>query len=106
MTSAGNIGIDLNAVAEHAAEPGRLEEERETGPVSWQVYTDYVRATGSWIWIIVSASFLIMTQIVNVANSLFLGYWSGDDFGLDQGMYMIVYAGESGIWHGDPSTDG
>lgn len=77
-------------------ESAGLDEERETGAVSWQVYAGYVRATGSWAWVVISALLLIMTQVVNVANSLFLGWWSGDEFGLDQEMYMVVYTGEQG----------
>ena len=79
-------------------ESAGLDEERETGAVSWQVYADYVRATGSWAWVVISALLLIMTQIVHIANSLFLGWWSGDEFGLDQELYMVVYAGKQGTF--------
>jgi ATP-binding cassette subfamily C (CFTR/MRP) protein 1 len=81
---------DANAVPDHTDE----EEERELGSVSWKVYTDYIKATGSWFWIIVSGLFLILTQIVQVANSLFLGWWFSDEFGMKQDLYMAVYAGK------------
>lgn len=76
-------------------EDGDLAEERETGAVTWAVYRDYICATGSWFWAIVSGILLCLIQITNVANSLFLGFWSGNELGLGQNIYMAVYAGKS-----------
>jgi len=87
------MGLDID----HASEPLLEEdEEREVGAVSWKVYTEYIRATGSWFWVSASAMFLLLTQLVNLANSLFLGWWSSDEFGMEENLYMAVYAGEGG----------
>lgn len=73
-----------------------LDEEREIGAVSWRVYTKYGQAMGSWAWVALCASLLCFTQGANVANSLFLGFWSGGTIhGFKQGDYMAVYAGEA-----------
>lgn len=69
------------------------EEERITGAVSWKVYLDYIRATGSWFWVAVSMFLLCLVQVTNVAMSLFLGWWSADTFGVGQNLYMAIYAG-------------
>lgn len=71
-------------------------EERETGSVSWQVYKSYARDTGSFLWVGIIAVLLLCGQTANVANVLFLGYWSANSIeGFSQGEYMAVYAGES-----------
>ncbi|RSH93382.1 hypothetical protein EHS25_007738 [Saitozyma podzolica] len=69
-------------------------EERETGSVSWQVYKSYARDTGSYMWVGIIAVLLLCGQAANVANVLFLGYWSANSIeGFSQGEYMAVYAG-------------
>ena len=76
-----------------AVEEDSHEEERETGAISRKVYTEYIRATGSWLWIIIPLLLLCLTQLTNIANSLFLGFWSSDQFNMAQREYMAVYAG-------------
>ncbi len=69
-------------------------EERETGAVSWAAYTGYIRAMGNPLWAIIIFGSLALGQIANVANSLMLGFWSGQTIsGWSQGQYMGVYAG-------------
>ena len=80
------VPMDLNAEIE--------EEERNIGAVSWGVYRDYSKATGSILWLIASSALLIMTQVFSVTSSLLLGWWSGDEFGLDQYLYMVIYGGQ------------
>ncbi|KAK4686687.1 hypothetical protein P7C73_g3435, partial [Tremellales sp. Uapishka_1] len=70
-----------------------LDEERETGAVSWRVYGNYAKAMGSWPAVCLCFTFLILTQAATVGNTLFLGFWSGDEIaGFSQGAYMGVYA--------------
>lgn len=71
-----------------------LEEEREVGLLPWSVYTTYVMAMGSWGWVAVAGVLLCLTQMANVSNSLFLGFWAGNELGLPQTSYMVVYACE------------
>lgn len=71
-----------------------LDEERETGAVSWKVYGQYGKAMGGWIWVAIVAFWLCLTQAATVGNTLFLGFWSGGEInGFRQGDYMGVYAG-------------
>jgi len=71
-----------------------LDEERETGEISWMTYLHYLQAVGAW-WMIV-ASFLILVWMEGsrVATVLVLGFWSRDQFALTQGAYMGIYAGK------------
>ena len=70
-----------------------LDEEREIGAVSLRVYLKYGKAMGGWRWVGLCAVFLCVTQGANVANSLFLGFWSGNSIAsFKQGDYMAVYA--------------
>jgi len=72
-----------------------LEEERETGAVSWHVYYSYAQSMGTLWWAVIFGSFLALTQVAQVFNSLFLGWWTGSQFpGWTNGMYMAVYAGQ------------
>ena len=73
-----------------------LDEERETGAVSLRVYAKYGKAMGGFRWVGLCGRVCVITQGANVANSLFLGYWSGNSIaGFEQGDYMAVYACES-----------
>jgi ATP-binding cassette subfamily C (CFTR/MRP) protein 1 len=73
-----------------------MEEEREIGAVSWGIYGCYLRAMGSWWWVVLIGLSLVAEQGATVGNALFLGFWSqGKIEGFSQGEYMIVYAGES-----------
>ncbi|ORY22828.1 ABC transporter type 1, transmembrane domain-containing protein [Naematelia encephala] len=70
-----------------------LDEERETGAVSWRVYGEYAKATGSLWKLVMCGVLLCLVQVATVGNSLFLGYWSGSEIsGFTQGEYMAVYA--------------
>jgi ATP-binding cassette subfamily C (CFTR/MRP) protein 1 len=72
-----------------------MEEEREVGAVSWGIYGCYLRAMGSWWWVVLIGFSLVAEQGATVGNALFLGFWSqGKIEGFSQGEYMIVYAGE------------
>jgi hypothetical protein len=88
-------GQSTEEQVEKPAEDLMLQEERETGAVSWDVYRTYARDTGSWSLVVFIAVLLVLGQVANVANVLLLGYWSADEIGgFSQGQYMAVYAGE------------
>lgn len=72
-----------------------LDEERETGAVSWHVYHSYAKAMGSMWWAVAFGLFLSLTQAAQIFNSLFLGFWTGSDISsFDNNDYMAVYACE------------
>ena len=67
-------------------------EERLTGSVSWTVYTDYARSAGG-LWIIaVIGGVVMMCNGVNITMSLWLGFWTVDQYHLSTKTYVGVYA--------------
>ncbi|KAI0635122.1 multidrug resistance-associated ABC transporter [Trametes polyzona] len=69
------------------------EEERITGAVSWSVYTKYFRFAGGVTVFPTIMLWLILSQGAQVANNLFLGFWTSQSVrGFSQGDYMGTYA--------------
>lgn len=74
--------------------PGLMQaEERAVKSVSWSVYASYLRATGNIFNIVIVLTFLILSQGANIATSLWLSWWTSDQFGYNRGTYIGVYAG-------------
>ena len=70
-----------------------IDEERNTGSISWAVYSTYLRATAAGGLLIVVALSLIAAEGSQIGNVLFLGFWSSASIaGFDKGHYMGVYA--------------
>lgn len=70
------------------------EEERVTGTVVWQTYIDWFRSMGSWWPPALALICLALSQVCEVGNALFLGFWSGQTIkGFSQGRYMALYGG-------------
>ncbi len=69
------------------------DEERNTGSVSWKVYTEYAKAMGANGWLFLAGALLVLSQCCQVGNTLFLGFWSGNSIkGFQEGDYMAIYA--------------
>ncbi|EJD45474.1 cadmium ion transporter [Auricularia subglabra TFB-10046 SS5] len=71
------------------------DEDRAVGSVQLAAYVKYFDAAGgslTWItWLIVV---LTLTQAAQVANTLFLGFWTSRSVpGLQNGHYMAIYVG-------------
>ncbi|KAK7454037.1 hypothetical protein VKT23_011548 [Stygiomarasmius scandens] len=70
------------------------QEERNTGAVSWTTYRKYLQFAGGITWGPFILLLLILGQVSQVGNTLFLGFWTGETIpGFQQGQYMGVYAG-------------
>jgi len=70
-----------------------MDEERNTGSVTWAIYLAYARVMSREWWMTISIIALILGQASSVLNILFLGYWSGQTIsGFRQGDYMALYA--------------
>lgn len=70
-----------------------MDEERNTGGVSWRIYMAYGRVMSKEWWFSISILALILGQASSVLNTLFLGFWSGQSIsGFQQGQYMGLYA--------------
>jgi len=87
---------ELNRIASKKKGSGyklMMDEERNTGSVSWDVYLAFFRAMGSYGYPAFTLFFLCLAQCANVGNTLFLGFWSGNEIrGFHQGDYMGIYA--------------
>ncbi|KAI0646268.1 multidrug resistance-associated ABC transporter [Trametes meyenii] len=68
-------------------------EERLTGAVSSTVYTRYFKFAGGVAVFPAIMLFLVLSQGAQVANNLFLGFWTSESIrGFNQGDYMGTYA--------------
>ncbi|KAK7542528.1 ABC multidrug transporter-like protein [Phyllosticta citribraziliensis] len=68
-------------------------EERAVKSVSWGVYAAYFKAGGSILMGPLVVFLLILSQGANIATSLWLSWWTSDNFGLSEGVYIGIYAG-------------
>lgn len=70
-----------------------LDEERNTGAITWAVYTAYIKAMSPGGFLAVAAISLLAAECSQVGNVLFLGFWSASTIpGFDKGHYMGIYA--------------
>ena len=72
------------------------QEERAIASVPWSVYTSYIRASGSIFNAPLVLFLLALSQGANIMTSLWLSYWTSDEFGLASGQYIGIYAGLGG----------
>ncbi|KAF8578287.1 multidrug resistance-associated ABC transporter [Ramaria rubella] len=69
------------------------KEERNTGQVELVTYTKYLKAAGGLLWAPFLVGLLTFSQVAEVGNNLFLGFWTAESIpGFRQGDYMAVYA--------------
>lgn len=64
------------------------EEDRQVKGISWSVYMDYFRSTGSLIIPPLVLFTLVVSQGANIATNLWLAWWSSNQFGLENGVYV------------------
>lgn len=68
------------------------EEERAVGAVSWLVYQKYIRYAGGLTWAPLVVMIVVLGQCSQVANTLFLSFWSSTSIpGFSNSDYMLVY---------------
>lgn len=68
------------------------QEERAVKSVGWNVYAAYIKASGSYFSAPLVFFLLIISQGANIVTSLWLSWWTSDKFGLQEGVYIGVYA--------------
>ncbi|CAG8547028.1 11089_t:CDS:10 [Funneliformis mosseae] len=66
-------------------------EERVTGSVDNSVYFAYVRAAGGYSLLPLLLFLLIMTQVTNIGNNLWLSFWTSQKFNMSTEKYMAIY---------------
>ncbi|KAJ3915478.1 multidrug resistance-associated ABC transporter [Lentinula edodes] len=68
-------------------------EERNIGAIGYQTYAKYLKFAGGIWWAPFILLLLTLTQGAQVANNLFLGFWTAESIpGFGQAQYMGVYA--------------
>lgn len=67
------------------------EEERQVRSISWPVYREYGRATGSLLIPPFVLLTLVLAQGTNIITNLWLAWWSEDRFGLNTGEYVSCH---------------
>ncbi|KAJ7100917.1 multidrug resistance-associated ABC transporter [Mycena belliarum] len=90
----GSKAPAADAAAEKKDQAALMQaEERNTGAVTWETYQKYLKFAGGIAWAPILLLLLTLTQAAQVANTLFLGFWTGGSIhGFRQGDYMAVYA--------------
>ncbi|WRT69583.1 uncharacterized protein IL334_006572 [Kwoniella shivajii] len=71
-----------------------MDEEKAEGAVSANVYFDYIKSINSFFVVSACIAMLVSSQAASILNTLFLGFWSENQFtNLSQGAYMGIYGG-------------
>lgn len=68
------------------------QEERAVKSVGWHVYAAYIKASGSYFSAPIVLFLLIVSQGSNIVTSLWLSWWTSSKWGLEEGVYIGVYA--------------
>ncbi|KAF2000827.1 putative ABC transporter [Amniculicola lignicola CBS 123094] len=68
------------------------DEERSLKRISWDVWISYFRASGSLLFIFTILGLIIALQCAMLASSIWLSYWTRDDWEISTSITMGVYA--------------
>lgn len=91
--AAGQVAQPNEQEREGEAVKIHIDEERNTGSITWAVYAAYVKAMSSGGRLAVALISLVAAECSQVGNVLFLGFWSASTIpGFDNGHYMSIYA--------------
>lgn len=66
-------------------------EERQTDAVKLSLYFDYAKAAGGYWVIPFTLILLIMTQASSIVTNLWLSWWTSDNFGYSEGVYVSYW---------------
>ncbi|KAI5292845.1 hypothetical protein KEM55_007466 [Ascosphaera atra] len=102
ITEAENADKSAMDKSTPAAPSGPLmqAEERATSSVGWDVWKAYISSFGTYGFL-VNLPLILVSLIAsnggNVVTSLWLSWWTSENFDLPAGVYMGMYAGLGGI---------
>ncbi|KAF2259014.1 P-loop containing nucleoside triphosphate hydrolase protein [Lojkania enalia] len=68
------------------------DEERSVKRISWDVWISYLRASGSLLFIFTILGLIIALQCAMLASSIWLSYWTRDEWRISTSLTMGVYA--------------
>jgi len=92
-TPEGESGENENAlqrkVTAHETQDTLMQEEdRQVKGISWDIYLDYWRSSGSILVPIFVLLVLVLSQGANIVTSLWLAWWSSNEFSFSTGAYV------------------
>lgn len=67
-------------------------EERAVSSVSWNVYSAYIRASGSILVLPLVLGLLVLGQSGNILTTLWLSWWTSDSYHMSNGDYIGIFA--------------
>lgn len=87
------LAAEEQAKEEKAKEKGKLitKEHRETGSLSWEVYSSYIKAAGGMKFFATLMCCYMLSETARVCSSWWLGIWSADSLDTTVTVYMAVY---------------
>ena len=85
------VKAETHKIAELPQDVLMQEEERQVRSISWPVYREYGRATGSLLIPPFILMTLVLAQGTNVITNLWLAWWSENRFGLSSGEYVSCH---------------
>ena len=68
------------------------QEDRAVSSVGWEVYAAFIRAAGSILVAPMILGVLLISQAANIITSLWLSWWTSDQWGYPTAVYIGVYA--------------
>lgn len=80
-----------NEKKKHKAPALMQAEDRSVKSVSWTVYADYIRASGTPFNALLIFLLLLLSQCANISTSLWLSWWTSNKFGYPNAVYIGVY---------------
>jgi ABC-type multidrug transport system fused ATPase/permease subunit len=69
------------------------EEDRAVGGLQLEVYLEFLRATGSLWNVPIVLAVVVSSQGASIVTSLWLSWWTSDQFSLTTGAYIGIYVG-------------
>lgn len=92
MTEEKTADIEKGKKKKKKAQGLMQAEERAVSSVPWSVYGAYVKASGSVFSAPLVLIALVLSQGANIVTSLWLSWWTSDQYGYSTGVYIGVYA--------------
>ncbi|KAG5438018.1 hypothetical protein PCANB_000365 [Pneumocystis canis] len=66
-------------------------EEREIGAIKWDIYIGFIKAAGGFLLIPVIILLLVLFEFTNIGHSLWLSFWSKDQFKKSANFYTTIF---------------
>ncbi|RMZ88029.1 hypothetical protein DV736_g4741, partial [Chaetothyriales sp. CBS 134916] len=79
------------------ADPLMQQEDQIVRGAHWDVYRDYIKASGSLWNLLLVLSVVVLSQGANIITNLWLSWWTSDKFHFPTRIYVCVYIALGGL---------